>query len=428
MAQTHMAQQIAHRQAVVQQQHQQLQSQTSHSGVVKLMQFADRLSGYNAESSTPDHDAWQRLVGEFFTEDALYQLHLWDDKHQKLQYAIPQPILARYFMAQVTTGVYNISLSTGGAGQRELTNGTRLVECQKATFTYLFPNNVQVKCEGPLRAILGLNDRFELLDFDAVTHEEYISSARIRQLFALESPQGLNKSPKMSKTPAKHKQQQKLQQSRSIILNESDIPTAPVRSDGVTTGVKMFLENADTVAQMRDLFDFAQQQNQWSGSVALQHMVEANQNGQSAANISLAMGANPQLNIPQNVNMNAFNQNGQTTFRNPFPQGNLGLPNANNSPHMRTGGSPGHPGGMHGAMQPPMAPQMAAQHSAQGTSSSAAASSNASPNVHGKKRRASIAKGDGGLDDGSHQINGVGDKGKGKVPPKPMGKRQKANG
>lgn len=197
-------------------------------------------------------------------------------------------------------------------------------------------------------------------------------------------------------------------------------------------------QNADTVAQMRDLFDFAQQQNQYSGSAALQHLVEANQNGQ--ANMGLTMGSNPQLNLPQNANLNAFNQNGQT-FRNPFPQGmnsfaspahgNLGLPNANNSPHMRTGGSPGHPGAMHGAMQPPMAPQMVAQHSAQGTSSSAAASSNASPNVHGKKRRASIAKGDGGMDDGPHQVNGIGpgDQGKAKAPvAKPMGKRQKANG
>lgn len=99
-----------------------------------------------------------------------------------------------------------------------------------------------MKCEGPLKAILGSQDKFEMLEFDIVTHEEYISSARIRQLFS-ESPQSLTKSPKMSKTPGKQKAQQKSQQlSRSITLNESDIPNAPVRGDGVTVGVKRFLE------------------------------------------------------------------------------------------------------------------------------------------------------------------------------------------
>lgn len=94
---------------------------------------------------------------------------------------------------------------------------------------------------GPLKAVLGLGEKFELLEFDAVTHDEFISSARIRQLFSAESPQSLTKSPKMSKTPAKQKAQQKLQP-RSITLLESDIPLAPVRSDGLTTGVKRFLE------------------------------------------------------------------------------------------------------------------------------------------------------------------------------------------
>lgn len=199
-------------------------------------------------------------------------------------------------------------------------------------------------------------------------------------------------------------------------------------------------------SQMRDLFDFAHQQSQPSATHALHTMVDPSQNGQVAANMNnmnLAMAQNAQLNGIPNANLNAFNQNGnQPAFRNPFVNGapqmnpqfsspahaNLGLPNANNSPHMRTGGSPGHPGGIHGVMQPPMAPQMTAQHSTQGTNSSTAPSANASPNVHGKKRRASLAKGDGSLED--HQMNGVGpgDQNKVKPPPKPAGKRQKANG
>ena len=187
-----------------------------------------------------------------------------------------------------------------------------------------------------------------------------------------------------------------------------------------------------TLTQMRDLFDFAQQNNVHSAPTALHSYLDNSMNStlqqqqqqqQQQHNIP-----NMHMNMPPNSNpfqqpgppgMRTPSMNGPPNAMNHFPSPahqHLNLPNAMNSPHMRPGGSPAHPPTMG-------APSMAAQLSHQGSNSSA----NASPGMANRKRRASIVKMEGPTDAGA-QVNGVGDAAsKVKGTPRMGGKKQKGN-
>lgn len=195
-----------------------------------------------------------------------------------------------------------------------------------------------------------------------------------------------------------------------------------------------FVQNVNVFSYMRDLFEFAHQNDNLTPKEALDRLNDQLQNQQQNALMPQPQMANmaapnpailalqqqqqqfqqqppgmrtPGLNGPQNTNM----------FASPAHI-NLNLPNTNNTASPRVPPSPAQPGQM-GAPAPPMI----AQRSQQGSSSNPSAT--ASPNVSNKRRRASIkVEGGNGDDNGHGEVNGVA---KVKPSPKVNAKRQKGN-
>lgn len=117
------------------------------AGTVRLMQFADRLGSFQAgpNNAPPSLDMWRLLVLDFFSDDAVHRVHLTDpSRNSKDMYEIPQAALPRYFAVQYSSGVKSLSITTGGAKQRDQQTGLQYVECSQAVFNYTFTNGLQV--------------------------------------------------------------------------------------------------------------------------------------------------------------------------------------------------------------------------------------------------------------------------------------------
>lgn len=99
-------------------------------------------------------------------------------------------------------------------------------------------NNAQLIWSGKLTAMFPPgSDKFELLEFEVTRTDEYLPRTEIERILTQGSPM-MNKSPKMSRTPAK-KAMQKMQQEAPAL---ADFPAAPVNQYGITTAVMQYLE------------------------------------------------------------------------------------------------------------------------------------------------------------------------------------------
>lgn len=89
----------------------------------------------------------QQFTSEFFTEDAVLKGRLWDpnitDKDDG-RYEIPQSSVARYFQIQYQGGIEKIYIATGGTTPKPFGNGSQLLHCPSARFTYCYKAGSQV--------------------------------------------------------------------------------------------------------------------------------------------------------------------------------------------------------------------------------------------------------------------------------------------
>lgn len=171
---------------------------------------------------------------------------------------------------------------------------------------------------------------------------------------------------------------------------------------------------------MQTLFQFSQQNPQFSPPEALRHLV--NQFQAQNAGLGFAQGQmNPALQ--QGQGQRTPNLNAPSQFASPSVA-HLGLPGAQGSPHI--GGS-AHPSPAQSHLAGPAG--MVAQQNQGGANASGGqgTSANTSPNVSNKRRRASTIKIEGDDGGGATEVNGTGAPGAAKVKASPRvdGKRQK---
>lgn len=271
-----------------------------------------------------------------------------------------------------------------------------MLESPRTSFIYWFTNDCQLFTQGQLRAHFDIANKIEMLDINVTSHNEFIPRSLLQSLELSEQKQ----SPKVSKNTAKRAQKQSAQIS---------LPESMVTSNGVPTPVMGFLEVAETISQMQLLFQFSQQNPQFSPPEALHNLVGSfpPQN----PNAGFVTPMNP--GMQQMPNVRNPNMGGPSQFASPA-MAHLGLPGAQGSPHLTGSGhaSPAQsqlagPPGMQGAVQP----------SPVGVSNS--------PNVGAnKRRRASTVKNE--PEDGTGEVNGAAIQGAGKVKASPrVPKRQK---
>jgi len=169
---------------------------------------------------------------------------------------------------------------------------------------------------------------------------------------------------------------------------------------------------------MQTLFQFSQQNPQYTPPEALRHLV--NQFQSQNAGLGFAQGQmNPALQ--QGQAQRTPNLNGPSQFASPSVA-HLGLP-AQGSPHIPGSAHPS-PAQTHLAGPTGMvAPQNQPGANAAGNQTS----TNTSPNVSNKRRRASTVKIEGDDGGGATEVNGTGAPGAAKVKASPRvgGKRQK---
>lgn len=241
--------------AAQQQQQQQAQQQGRPSGgqfILKLVQFSDHLSMFNANaphSSTPEH--WNAFVNQFWMPDGKLVQHILDNTSSSTkQFAINASSLARYYWTYFDSGVQNIQLQLEGVRESALPNGGgSIVHCNRARYIFWFENNTQLIWQGRLSATFPPgSDKFDTLEFEVSKTEEFVSRSEIARIVAQGSPL-MNKSPKMSRTPAK-----KAMQKAQGALQLEDFPAAPVNSYAVTPAVMQYLE-VDTVDTQFQFFD-----------------------------------------------------------------------------------------------------------------------------------------------------------------------------
>lgn len=169
------------------------------------------------------------------------------------------------------------------------------------------------------------SDKFDMLEFEVSRTDEYLPRAEIERVLAQGSPT-MNKSPKMSRTPAK-KAMQKMQQETPSL---SDFPQAPVNQYGITSAVMQYLEVrqknmrqtlqqrweltdmqqiGETFFFMRDLMDYSQKNELRPNDALNQMMTQFDDQQQMAQQGQQGQQGQPgQFNQPSNMGAGQMQQ------------------------------------------------------------------------------------------------------------------------
>ncbi|TFL05452.1 LIM-domain binding protein, partial [Pterulicium gracile] len=175
-------------------------------GIQKVLAFSYLLAEYSNEKLSSTY--WQETIERYFTHASQMKLTLWKDNEQAEAkvFEITKAIIPQFFLATMQSGVRSMSLGLDGARERLYSVGHSIVETTKAVWTCRYHNGYVVTLTGPLtvrvvvcspsnppsageqpNAIL----KFEQFQFDASTHEKFISVDSIQ----------LTRSPELPKTP-----------------------------------------------------------------------------------------------------------------------------------------------------------------------------------------------------------------------------------
>ncbi|EMR68649.1 putative topoisomerase ii-associated protein pat1 protein [Eutypa lata UCREL1] len=400
-----------------QNQPQQPNPQMLHTNAAQQHQLAN-----NIQHQLQQQQKNAELKGHCLLKLMLFAEHLSGYPGTSKQYEIAQPALARYFHTHFTSGMRNMQLTFDkGTVDKSLSNGSHFIENPKASLIYWYDNS-HVVANGSLRASFDPEQKIELLEFHTESHDEYISRKMVieRALPAHNwvkdwhkvNSQDTKLSPEISK-----KGKSKVLKSPQNPPPDLDLPDSAVKHKmGITEAVFQFLEIVEVMGQMNSstqpLFQFYHTHPNLSPIDALKGYVSSSIPDTSRQGV--VVNGQHQGNIPPGPRTPNFAQ---------FPMG--ASPAAT---HLQLPGSPSMGSPAQGHMQ---APGMALQQSQQGTNSSGP-SANTSP-ASNKRRRPSGVK----TEDESGaptpasmgagpQVNGV--TMAGKKPPTPrMQKRLKGN-
>jgi hypothetical protein len=373
------------------------------TSIMALLTFAEHLSNFTSRGEAQDLLYWQAFVDKFYSPVGVLRQGVYNPQAGSKQFEISTPALARYYLTQFTSGIRQTQMLVEGARERDSPNGGRIVESRRTSFIYWFTNESQLFTNGTLIAHFDHNNKIEMLDIVVMNHTEYLPRSQLQPLELSEQKQ----SPKVSKNLGKRAQQKQAQQAAP------SLPESMVTANGVPTAVMSFLEVAETISHMQMLFQFSQQNPQFSPPEALRNLVNTLQS-QNPNPGFMPSPMNPAMQ--QGQNLRGPQMNGPNQFASPA-MAHLGLP-PQGSPHLSAHPSPAQ---SHLAGPPGMVQQGQMQPNV-----GQATSASASPQVTNKRRRASTVKVEND-DTGGPEVNGTATQGAAKVKASPRvgGKRQK---
>ncbi|KAI9572422.1 LIM-domain binding protein [Boletus coccyginus] len=244
-------------------------------GLIRLLQFSGVLSSENSNKHQLSY--WDGVVRDYFTPKAIMKVTLWKDnqRNEAKPFEIGVPILPRFFLVTTQSGVKSMALSLDGARERLLAQHHAILECASAVWTYKYTNGYTVMLRGPLTVhvfIVPLTSspqpaqssytlRFDHLQFDAHSHEKFISLEGIAGPRTTETP----KTPRVRNAPTPspngasigQREEDRQWDEPRILIDHASIPGEPVNAFGIPQATMRCLELAESVSQMTDLIAFA---------------------------------------------------------------------------------------------------------------------------------------------------------------------------
>ncbi|KAG6918493.1 hypothetical protein DXG01_013853 [Tephrocybe rancida] len=253
-------------------------------GLIRLLQFSAVLAAEN-KAQKLQLSWWSDLIGEYFTQKAMMKFTLWKDNQRNE---------AKPFVT-TQSGVKSMTLALDGARERIYGPGHSMVECINAIWTYKYNNGYTVTLRGPLTVHVVVTAihpsgslpsppstsgqgqqqqpasnvvlRFEDFQFDANTHEKYVSLDEIKGPRTIGSPGTPRVTPLGNGSAnALQSRQQQLDEDRKrweeprVTIEMATIPGEPVNAFGIPQATMRCLELAESVSSMADLISFSTEQ------------------------------------------------------------------------------------------------------------------------------------------------------------------------
>uniref|UniRef100_A0A8H8CLL6 LIM-domain binding protein-domain-containing protein n=1 Tax=Psilocybe cubensis TaxID=181762 RepID=A0A8H8CLL6_PSICU len=257
-----------------------LNSNNTHSGILRLLQFSNVLSGDAPKNQKFQLHFWNEVVKEYFTPKAVMKLTLWRDnlRTEAKPFEIGVPILPRFFLVTTQSGVKSMTLTLDGARERPVPpfQGRSFVECMTAVWTYRYTNGYIVMLKGPLTVNAILTQvtppnstsqapqyiwKFDDFTFDANAHEKFISLEYIlgNRVIEWTPPSYAASMPGMSsqaQMQQHHIEEDKRCEEPRVLIDHGSIPGEPVNAFGIPQATMRCLELAESVSSMADLIAF----------------------------------------------------------------------------------------------------------------------------------------------------------------------------
>ncbi|KAF9242942.1 LIM-domain binding protein [Melanogaster broomeanus] len=231
-------------------------------GLIRLLQFSGQLS--NEEPVKHQLSFWDAFVREYFTPKAIMKVTLWKDnqRNEAKPFEIGVPILPRFFLVTTQSGVKSMTLSLDGARERLLSQYHAIVECVSAVWTYKYTNGYTVTLRGPLTVHVGIIPlpnpaqpqqipftlKFEQFQFDANTHEKFISLDSIIGERTVETPKtprtrnAPTPSPSGGSSSQRGAEEDRQWDEPRVSIDHGSIPGEPVNAFGIPQATMRCLE------------------------------------------------------------------------------------------------------------------------------------------------------------------------------------------
>ncbi|EKM59536.1 uncharacterized protein PHACADRAFT_250104 [Phanerochaete carnosa HHB-10118-sp] len=232
---------------------------------------------FNGNLTTRLHDMhspffWKDLIHAYFSSTAIFKFTLWKDgqKKEAKPFEIGVPILPRFFLVTVQSGVTAINFSLSGATELRVADNPMVckVEIPRAAWTFTYANGYTVTLKGPLTAHMRIHPgafdytrrqqlvqpgyalQFEHFQFDGEIIEKSLSLNILAPPRTSESPS--------SGTGQLENEDERRDEPRNYI-EHMFIPVEPVNAFGIPQATMRCLELAESVAQMADLFQYSRE-------------------------------------------------------------------------------------------------------------------------------------------------------------------------
>lgn len=250
-------------------------------------------SGNEAEIQTLDY--WKAFTSEFYTDDAVYRQVVWNPSvREQRTFELPTAVIPRYLHSVYLSGIVSQSITVSRTKEwpqealasvptppptrcdilgRPDARTTHFVQADRAKVHIAFDSGWLVVHNGILRAALtpvAGKLKFQFLDFVTSNHESFVPRARIVR-GVVEQPmseetiarirgnrgrakENDDKSGEDEK-PGTRERDEKI----TVPTERWSMPDNPVNEYGLSLRVMRCLEITESVCQLRDLMDYADQ-------------------------------------------------------------------------------------------------------------------------------------------------------------------------